>query len=212
MGKYAKIIYNKNASRVSAGVQVAFLCLLSCGLLICIPYEGIAQEMTVSGKVLYNPLLNDCFKEKPCMEVLELTSEEEWIPPKAAVNIVVKGTDRRTKTDREGNYEITVPSPDASLMFLYIGHNRIEVPVEGRDVVDIKLTPTPIPVIDKLIQLIMPKIHSGQRPNIDELAEQADVNRETAREFLWLVLGNRPFSEMYPDEYIPDYRFDENLN
>lgn len=193
-------------------VQVSLICFLFCGLLISIPLDGIAQEMTVSGKVLYNPSLNDCFKEEPCLDAANLTDEKEWIPPKAAVNIVVEGTDRRTKTDREGNYEITIPSPNTSLKFLYIGHNRIKVPVEGRSVVDVKLTPTPIPVIDRLIQLIMPKIHAGRRPNIDELAEQAKVNRDTARDFLWLVLGNRPFSEMYPDEYIPDYRFDENSN
>lgn len=202
----------ENIFQLIQKIQMTLICLFTCGLFISIPINGVAQEMTVSGTVLYNPMINDCFKEKPCLQDVELTEEEEWVTPPAAVNIVVKGTDRRTKTNREGNFEITVPSQNASLMFLYIGHNRIEVPVQGHSVVDVKLTPTPIPVIDKLIQLIMPKIHSGQRPNIDELAEKADVNRETAREFLWLVLGNRPFSEMYPDEYIPDYRFDEDID
>ena len=182
------------------------VCLIGLGFSV-IPQNVSAQENTVTGTVLYNPEMDDCFKEVPCSEAVELTKEEDWIPPKAAVNIVVKGTNRVTKTDREGKYEISVPSPDDSLSFLYIGHNRITVPVDGRDVVDIRLTPTPLPVIDRILDVIMPKIVAGQHLSIDELSKRAEVNRETARSILWLVLGNRRFAELYPGEYIPDYSF-----
>ena len=167
------------------------------------------QLLTVSGTVLYNPQLNDCFQEVPCLQDIALTKEKDWIPPKAAVNILVKGTDRVAKTDLKGQYSIEVSSVQDTLQFLYIGHNRLEVPVDGRKKVDIKLTPTPIPVIERLLGLIMPVIDAGQFPDIDQISKQADVNRATARDILWLVLGNTRMKDNYPGEFIPDYRFGE---
>jgi len=177
--------------------------------LLLVSYDVSAQQTIVRGRVLYNPVLPDCLQDVPCTREVEVTRPEDWVPPPAAVNVVVQGTDRVVNTNREGYYEITVPSSNATLMFLYIGHNRIAVPVEGRSVVDVKLTPTPLPVIDRLLDLIMPRIHAGEYPHIDQLAVDAGVNRETARDILWLVLGNRPMTRHYPGEFIPDYRFDD---
>ena len=176
-------------------------------VLFFIATKGQSQSFTVRGKVLYNPTMNDCFQEVPCYEDVALTKEDDWIPPKAAVNIVAKGTGKVAKTDRMGKYAIEVSSANDTLLFLYIGQNRVEVPVNGREVVDVKLTPTPIPVIENLIGLIMPAIDAGEFPDIDALAEKTNVNRATARDILWLVLGNTRMKQHYPGEFIPDYRF-----
>lgn len=176
-------------------------------VLFFIATEGQSQSFRVRGKVLYNPTMNDCFQEVPCWEDVALTKEDDWIPPKAAVNIVAKGTGKVAKTDRMGKYAIEVSSANDTLLFLYIGQNRVEVPVNGREVVDVKLTPTPIPVIENLIGLIMPAIDAGKFPDIDALAEKTNVNRATARDILWLVLGNTRMKQHYPGEFIPDYRF-----
>ena len=182
--------------------------LLTTGLLLA-PQGTSAQEMTVHGRVLYNPTLPDCWQLDPCMADIALTGPEDWRPPLSAVNVVVQGTDRVVKTDRDGYYEISLPSPNASLMFLAIGHNRISVPVEGLSRVDVQLTPTPLPVIERLLGLIMPRMVEGELPDIDRLAADAGVNRETARDILWLVIGDRRMGEHYPDEYVPDYGFDD---
>ena len=179
------------------------------GVLLLAPSIVCAQESTVRGRVLYNPRLPDCFRDEPCLADVALAREEDWRPPQSAVNVVVQGTSRVAKTDRDGNYEIRVPSPDASLMFLAIGHNRVEVPVEGRSTIDVRLTPTPLPVIERLIGLIMPMVTAGAWPDIDRLAGEARVSRETARDILWLVIGDRRMAEGYPEEYVPDYRFED---
>jgi hypothetical protein len=176
-------------------------------VLFFIVSEGQSQSLTVSGKVLYNPTMGDCFQEVPCWKDVALTKKEDWIPPKAAVNIVAKGSGRVAKTDRMGKYTIEVSSANDTLLFLYIGQNRVVVPVNGREVVDVKLTPTPIPVIERLIGLIMPAIDAGEFPDIDALAEKTKVNRSTARDILWLVLGNTRMKQHYPGEFIPDYQF-----
>ena len=54
------------------------------------------------------------------------------------VNITVQGTTQGTTTNAEGTYEITVPS-DATLIFSFIGFQKMEVPVEGRSTVDVEL-------------------------------------------------------------------------
>ena len=182
--------------------------LLTMGLLLA-PQGTSAQEMTVHGRVLYNPTLPDCWQFDPCMADIALTAPEDWRPPLSAVNVVVQGTDRVVKTDRDGHYEISLPSPNASLMFLAIGHNRISVPVVGLSRVDVQLTPTPLPVIERLLGLIMPRMVDGELLDIDRLAADAGVNRETARDILWLVIGDRRMGEHYPDEYVPDYGFDD---
>ena len=69
------------------------------------------------------------------------------------------------------------------------------------------MTPTPIPVIERLLGQIMPAIDAGQFPDIDVLAEKTNVNRATARDVLWLVLGNTRMKHYYPNEFIPDYQF-----
>ena len=177
--------------------------------LICalIAVEGQCQSFTVNGKVLYNPKMNDCFQQVPFLDDVALTMDDQWIPPKAAVNIMSKGTGKVVKTDREGRYTITVPSANDTLLFLYIGHNRVEIPVNGKETLDVKLTPTPIPVIERLLGQIMPAIDAGQYPDIDVLAQNTKVNRATARDILWLVLGNTRMRQHYPGEFIPDYRF-----
>ena len=186
--------------------QIAGLSLLASIVMVM---DVQSQSFGVQGKVLYNPTLNDCFQQVPCVQDIALTKEEDWIPPKAAVNIVSKTTGNVAKTDRKGNYTIEVSSADDTLLFLYVGHNRVEVPVNGREVVEVKLTPTPIHVIERLLAQIMPAIDAGEIPNIDQLAEIARVNRATARDILWLVLGNTRMKQHYPGEFIPDFRFSE---
>lgn len=55
------------------------------------------------------------------------------------VNIVVKGTTTGTSTDTRGNYELTVPSLQDTLVYSFVGYQTEEVPVDGRTVIDVAL-------------------------------------------------------------------------
>ncbi len=89
----------------------SLLCLLAFSPLV------MAQELTVSGKVTDD------------------TNGEE-LP---GVNILVSGTSTGTVTDIEGNYRITVPSADATLLFSFIGYENQEIEVNGRSTVNVAL-------------------------------------------------------------------------
>ncbi|MDN5203628.1 TonB-dependent receptor [Fulvivirgaceae bacterium BMA10] len=79
---------------------------------------GYAQQITVTGKV---------------------TSAENGsgVP---GTNIIEKGTNNGVISDIDGNYTISVSS-GATLVFSYIGYVSMEVPVDGKSVVDVELAP-----------------------------------------------------------------------
>ncbi len=59
--------------------------------------------------------------------------------PLGGVNVMVKGSQEGTITDFDGNYELTITNPDATLVFSFIGFKTNEVPINGRNVIDVRL-------------------------------------------------------------------------
>src|SRR5690606_21602338 len=55
------------------------------------------------------------------------------------VNILLQGTSVGTMTDFDGNFEITVPSEDAVLVFSYVGYDTQEVRVGSSRVLNVQL-------------------------------------------------------------------------
>ncbi|MBZ9631282.1 TonB-dependent receptor [Salegentibacter sp. LM13S] len=91
---------------------------LSLFLLLLMPLSFItAQELQVTGTV---------------------TTAEEGMPLLGAT-VSVKGTSRGTTTDFDGNYSLDGVAEDATLVFTFMGYKETEVPVDGRNVVDVVL-------------------------------------------------------------------------
>ena len=59
--------------------------------------------------------------------------------PLPGVNVLVKGTNNGTVTDVAGNYTLSVPDENDTLVFSSIGFTTQEVPLNGRTVLDIAL-------------------------------------------------------------------------
>jgi TonB-dependent SusC/RagA subfamily outer membrane receptor len=78
----------------------------------------IAQEQTVTGTV---------------------TDSENGMPL-PGVTVLEKGTSNGTSTDFDGNYSLEVPE-DATLVFSMVGFMRQEVPVNGKALVNLELSP-----------------------------------------------------------------------
>jgi TonB-dependent starch-binding outer membrane protein SusC len=60
--------------------------------------------------------------------------------PLAGVSVFEKGTTNGTSTDVNGQYSIEVSKPEAILVFSIIGYQPMEIPVEGKSVIDVKLS------------------------------------------------------------------------
>ncbi len=76
-----------------------------------------AQDITVSGTV---------------------TSADDGLPV-PGVNVVVKGSSTGTATDVDGNFKLTVPSEDASLIFSFVGFATQTIRVGNQTVINISL-------------------------------------------------------------------------
>lgn len=55
------------------------------------------------------------------------------------VNITIKGTDRGTSTDMDGEFTLSVPSLSETLIVSYIGYATQEIDINGRTQIDIEL-------------------------------------------------------------------------
>ena len=67
------------------------------------------------------------------------------------VNITVQGTTKGTTTDAQGNYKLSVANPDAVLRFSYLGFETREIPIEGRNEIDVQLTEKAIEAQEELV-------------------------------------------------------------
>lgn len=88
-------------------------------LLTCLLIAGVSYAQTrVTGKVI---------------------SSEDGSP--AIVSVSVKGTTTGAYTDGDGKYTINVPSAQSVLVFSGIGYATVEIPVNGRTVIDVTIAP-----------------------------------------------------------------------
>jgi TonB-linked SusC/RagA family outer membrane protein len=70
-----------------------------------------------------------------------VTSSVQGEGPIPGVAIVVKGTTIGTTSHAEGDYSITVPQGATTLIFQFIGMKPMEVPINGRSVIDVVMEP-----------------------------------------------------------------------
>lgn len=75
------------------------------------------------------------------MEVSGVVTDAQSGETLPGVNILVEGTSQGTTTGPNGRYSITVPSPNSVLIFTYIGYAREEVPVNGREEINVAMNP-----------------------------------------------------------------------
>ncbi|MBA7516511.1 TonB-dependent receptor P3 [subsurface metagenome] len=69
-----------------------------------------------------------------------IITDENNIPLPGA-NILIKGTHSGTITDMDGNYTITVPSSESSLIFSFLGYFTKEITVGTQIQIDVQLVP-----------------------------------------------------------------------
>ncbi|WP_460538493.1 SusC/RagA family TonB-linked outer membrane protein [Echinicola sediminis] len=100
-------------------VQLRLWCLVFC---LCMGAFGIQQTFAQTNNIKVTGTIKD-----PTGETI------------IGANVIVKGTDRGTVTDIDGKYEVMAPS-NGTLVFSFIGFEKIEVPVEGRPEINLTMT------------------------------------------------------------------------
>ncbi len=66
------------------------------------------------------------------------------------VSVLVKGTQRGSLTNADGNYTVNLPANSDSLIFSYIGYETLTIPINGRSQIDVSLN-TSITSLDEVV-------------------------------------------------------------
>lgn len=93
--------------------------------------------------------------------------------PMAGVNVLVKGTTTGTTTDADGQYRVGAEANDL-LVFSFIGFETVEIPVNGRSVIDVVMTPD-------VLSLGEVVVNAGYW-EVTERERTGNISRVTARE------------------------------
>lgn len=94
--------------------KVLFFCISA----FLVSFIGLAQNITVSGKIL----------------------DDAGLPVPSAT-VTLKGTQNATVSDIDGNYQITAPS-DGTLVFSFVGFDTFEQPINGNARIDVSFKPS----------------------------------------------------------------------
>jgi TonB-linked SusC/RagA family outer membrane protein len=72
-------------------------------------------------------------------EINGTVTDAETGNPLPAVNVFVMGTNIGTSTDRDGNYNLSVPDDVDSLRFSYIGYRTTTVAIDNRNIINVPM-------------------------------------------------------------------------
>ena len=96
------------------------------------PFTSLLAALFVALGLLASPALAQ-------HEVTGEVVDAEDGGPLPGVNIIVKGTQTGTATRSNGGFSLTASSPTDTLVLSFIGYELMEVPIDGRSVIDIPL-------------------------------------------------------------------------
>lgn len=85
-------------------------------------------------------------------------------------SVLIKGTVTGTITDIDGKYSITVPDPDAILVFSFVGYTTQEIPVGSQSVIDMVLSET----VEKLDEVVVIGYGSQSRATVTTSVSKVD--------------------------------------
>ena len=91
--------------------------------------------------------------------------------PLPGANVSVKGTTTGTTTGMDGAYELTVPGPEAVLVYSFVGYQRQEVTVGDQEVIDVTLQED----VEQLDEVVVVGYGTQRRSDISGAVSSVDV-------------------------------------
>lgn len=89
------------------------------------------------------------------------------------VNIVIQGATTGTSTDTNGDYLFEIPDGEVTLVFSYVGYESLSIPVDGREVIDVSLTPS----YGYLDEMVVVGYGTQQRSNVTTSISSIDSDQ-----------------------------------
>ncbi|WP_397546702.1 SusC/RagA family TonB-linked outer membrane protein [Rhodothermus marinus] len=100
-------------------------------------YQGLRRRLLLLSVLLLSA--SAAYAQFEVRGVVRAADDNSLLP---GVNIVEVGTMNGTTTDANGNFVLTVSSPQATLRFSFVGYETLDVPLNGRNYLEVLLQPT----------------------------------------------------------------------
>jgi TonB family protein len=158
--------------------------------------EALTADDRQKAKVSVAPMMNHV--PRSIKGKVVAAEDENPIP---GVNVIVKGTNIATLTDVKGNYEITLPGPESTLTFAFIGYASEEVPAIDKSEIVVRMNED----VTALSEVVV--VAYGTSAN-----EPGSEPAETTFEMAEPVGGHRYFKK-YLEEKLryPEQAFEQNI-
>jgi len=114
--------------------RIALCQILTALIFTCVSYAGGINTEKITFRKTADAKSKSNVSLKISGSVTDQTTGEKLI----GVSVMVKGSNNGTVTDVKGNFILTVPD-NATLVVSYIGYNTAEIPVSGKNTINIKL-------------------------------------------------------------------------
>jgi TonB-linked SusC/RagA family outer membrane protein len=136
-----------------------------------LPENGVPEQVSKTGIINHLPEPSLQTSVSLVFQVQGKVSSEtgEGIP---GVNVLLKGTTSGTTTNSEGNYSLSIPDGNGTLVFSYIGYTTEEVPINNRATIDVSL----VPDIQSLSEVVV--VGYGTQKRSDITGSVSSVSKE----------------------------------
>lgn len=137
--------------------------------------------------------------------VTDLVSGEALL----GVNILIKGTGDGTITDEDGAYALNAPS-DGTLVLSFVGFKTLEVPIEGRNLIDVLLEPDAA----QIDEVIVVGYSSRNRQQVTSSVASVDVTnlaKRSTADVTQAIQGNVTGVQIYATDQSPGSAFNFNI-
>ncbi|RAV28498.1 SusC/RagA family TonB-linked outer membrane protein [Sinomicrobium soli] len=145
-------------TRIRTELQHVSGVLLFCGILLTCSHALASAGDRYSGEALFLSITG------------KVTAEDGM--PLAGASIMEKGTSNGVVTDFDGNYEIEVHSDKAVLVVSYVGFKTLEVPVDGKAMVNVTLQED----LAKLEEVVVVGYGTQRKKDLTGAVAVVDVN------------------------------------
>jgi len=143
--------------------------------------------------------LNSMAQQIPVTGIITDYQTGETIP---GVNVMVKGTTIGTTSDIDGKYSLTVPDPNAVLVFSFVGYSSLEQEISGRSTINVSLTP----ITQALDEVLVIGYGTVRRSNLTGAVSQVrtgDFERVPTTSPLISIQGRSPGLSIVPNSGEP---------
>ncbi|MCX2680973.1 SusC/RagA family TonB-linked outer membrane protein [Galbibacter sp. EGI 63066] len=128
--------------------------------------------------------------------------------PLPGVAVYIKATSRGTITDTEGKYELQNVAPDATVVFRMIGFQTREVPVEGKEVINVVLQEETTKLTEVVVNAGYWEVKDRERTGNISRVTAKEIERQSINNPLAALHGRMPGVYIEQNSGLPGGGFD----